>query len=131
MELRGFPYYSLVGSQGFFANLEVRFPVIDVMKTPLGLLGPVRGTAFVGMGGAKFKGEQFRFSSSGSGVSYVRDNVFGEPVEGFHLVDGRASYGLGIQFFLFGYPLHFDWSKLTDFKKSAPSRMDFWIGFDF
>jgi len=131
MELRGFPYYSLVGSQGFFANLEIRFPVIDVMKTPLGLLGPVRGTAYVGMGGASFKGEQFRFSSSGSGVSFVRDAVFGEPVSGFHLVDGRASYGLGIQFFLFGYPLHFDWSRLTDFKASAPSRLDFWIGFDF
>lgn len=131
MELRGFPYYSFAGSQGFFANAEVRFPVIDVMKTPLGLLGPVRGTVYVGVGGAKFKGEPYRFSSSDPGVSYVRDAVFGDPVSGFHLVDGRASYGLGLQFFLFGYPLHFDWSKLTDLKVNAPSRLDFWIGFDF
>ena len=131
MELRGYPYYSLAGSQGFFANAEIRFPVIDVMKTPLGILGPVRGTAYLGIGGAKFKGEQYRFSSSEPGVSYVRDAVFGEPVSGFHLVDGRASYGLGLQFFLFGYPLHFDWSKLTDLKVTASRRLDFWIGFDF
>ncbi len=131
MELRGFPYYSLAGNQGFFANAEIRFPVIDVMKTPLGILGPVRGSAYLGIGGAKFKGEQYRFSSSDPGVSYVRDAVFGEPVSGFHLVDGRASYGVGLQFFLFGYPLHFDWSKLTDLKVKAPSRFDFWIGFDF
>jgi hypothetical protein len=62
----------------------------------------------------------------------VRDPVFGEPVDGFHLVDGRASLGLGLQFFFLGYPLHFDWSKLTDFKVRSPGfRFDFWVGFDF
>ena len=57
---------------------------------------------------------------------------FGEAVSGFHLVDGRASFGIGLQFFFLGYPLHFDWSKLTDLKvSSAGTRFDFWIGFDF
>ena len=57
----------------------------------------------------------YQFSApSDPGVSYVNDPVFGEPVSGFHLVDGRASYGIGLQFFFLGYPLHFDWSKLTD-----------------
>ena len=46
----------------------------------------------------------------------TRPGLFGEPVSGFHLVDGRASYGIGLQFFFLGYPLHFDWSKLTDLK---------------
>ena len=46
----------------------------------------------------------------------MNDPVFGEPVSGFHLVDGRASYGIGLQFFFLGYPLHFDWSKLTDLR---------------
>jgi len=50
MELRGMPYRSLVGNEGFFANAELRIPLIDVMKTPLGILGPVRGTLFAGMG---------------------------------------------------------------------------------
>jgi Tol biopolymer transport system component len=132
MELRGYPYLSFAGNQGFFANLEFRFPVIDIMKTPLGILGPVRGTLYGGIGGAHFKGEPWNFSTSDAGRSYVNDPVFGEPVDGFHLVDGRASYGIGIQFFFLGYPLHFDWSKLTDLKvTSNNTRFDFWVGFDF
>jgi outer membrane protein assembly factor BamA len=132
MELRGYSYLSFVGNEGFFANAEFRFPVIDVMKTPLGILGPVRGTLFAGVGGAHFRGEPYKFATSDPGVSFVNDPVFGEPVSGFHLVDGRASYGIGLQFFFLGYPLHFDWSKLTDFKVHSDGfRFDFWVGFDF
>ena len=51
---------------------------------------------------------------------------------GFRLVDGRASYGMGLQFFFLGYPMHFDWSKLTDLKVTSPGwKFDFWIGYDF
>jgi WD40 repeat protein len=132
MELRGYPYLSFVGTEGFFANLELRIPIIDLMKTPIGILGPVRGTIYGGVGSAKIRGENYHFGTSNDGVSYVRDPVFGEPVSGFHLVDGRASYGIGLQFFFLGYPLHFDWSKLTDLKVSTPgTKFDFWIGFDF
>jgi hypothetical protein len=144
MELRGYPYLSLVGNQGFFANLELRFPIIDLMKTPIGILGPVRGTLFAGMGGARLQGQSFQFGTRDPGISYVSypgDDVcsvqavpecFGEAVSGYHLVDGRASYGIGLQFFFLGYPMHFDWSKLSDLKVSTKgSRFDFWIGFDF
>jgi WD40 repeat protein len=144
MELRGYPYLSLVGNTGFFANLELRLPIIDVMKTPIGILGPVRGTIYGGIGGAKLQGQQFQFGTSDPGVSYVSypgdlicsvtplPQCFGEPVNGYHLVDGRASYGVGLQFFFLGYPMHFDWSKLTDLKVTSDKwRFDFWIGFDF
>lgn len=137
MELRGYPYLSLAGSEGFFANAELRFPLIDLARTPLGLIGPLRGTLFAGVGAARFKGEPFRFSSSEAGVSQVKfdpndpSTFFGEPVSGFHLVDGRASFGVGLQLFFLGYPLHFDWTKLTDLKVTSKSRFDFWIGFDF
>ena len=132
MELRGYPYLSFVGNQGFFANLELRIPIIDLMKTPIGILGPVRGTVYGGIGQAKVRGDNTRFGTSEAGISYVRDPVFGEAVNGFHLVDGRASYGIGLQFFFLGYPMHFDWSKLTDLKVSSPGwKFDFWIGFDF
>jgi outer membrane protein assembly factor BamA len=132
MELRGYPYLSFTGNQGFFANLELRLPIIDIMKTPIGILGPVRGTLYAGIGGAKFRGENYTFGTSDAGVSYVRDPVFGEPVTGYHLVDGRASWGMGLQMFFLGYPMHFDWTKLTDLKVSTPGwKFDFWIGFDF
>jgi len=131
MELRGYPYLSLSGNQGFHANVELRLPLIDLMKTPIGILGPVRGTLYAGIGGAHYKGVPYTFGTSDAGISYVNDILFGEPVTGYHLIDGRASYGFGLQFFFLGYPLHFDWSKLTDLKVSSPLRFDFWVGFDF
>jgi len=137
-ELRGYPYLSLGGNEGFHANLELRLPLIDLMKTPIGIIGPVRGTLFAGMAGAKLRGENYTFSSREPGISYVNFNPedpttwAGEPVNGLHLVDGRASYGVGLQLFLLGYPLHFDWSRLTDLKvTSRNTRFDFWVGFDF
>jgi hypothetical protein len=131
-ELRGFPYLSFSGNEGFFANAELRIPLVNVAATPIGLVGPLRGTAYFGIGGAKYRGQKYQFSSSETGRSFVNDPVFGEEVSGFHLVDGRASYGFGLQFFFLGYPLHFDWSKLTDLKvKSNQTEFDFWIGFDF
>jgi len=131
MELRGYPYLSMAGNKGFFANAEMRIPLIDVMKTPIGILGPVRGTLYAGVGAAHFRGENYRFGTSEPGISYVKDQVFGEPVSGYRLVDGRASYGFGLQFFFLGYPLHFDWSKLTDLKVASPTRFNFWVGYDF
>jgi hypothetical protein len=132
MELRGYPYLSLVGHEGFHANLELRLPIIHLMATPLGVFGPVRATVYVGAGGAKFAGQPFQFSTREPGFSYVNDVLFGEPVEGFRLLDGRGSYGMGLQVFFLGYPLHFDWTKLTDFKVSSREwKFDFWIGFDF
>jgi hypothetical protein len=115
----------------------LRLPLIDLAKTPLGLIGPLRGTLYAGVGAAHFKGEPFQFSSSEPGVSNVKfdpndpSTYFGEPVSGFHLVNGRASFGVGLQLFFLGYPLHFDWTKLTDLKVTSASRFDFWIGFDF
>lgn len=132
MELRGYQYYSFQGNQGFFANLEFRFPIIDVMATPLGVMGPVRGTLFAGVGAARYRGQPFKLLSRQADTSYVNDPVFGEPVNGLHLVDGRASYGIGLQFFFLGYPMHFDWTKLTDLKVVArDTRFSFWLGFDF
>jgi hypothetical protein len=98
----------------------------------IGIIGPIRGTLFIGIGGAKYKGEPYTFASSNPGISYINDPVFGTPVTGWHLVDGRASYGFGLQLFLLGYPLHFDWTKFTDFGTTSNQwGFDFWIGYDF
>ena len=84
--------------------------------------------------------------------------VFGPPVfvDGLRLVDSQASYGIGLQTHVLGFPLHFDWSWKTKFNKTYedvlffynamqvdPSgfssgsdlfrkvRFSFWIGYDF
>jgi Tol biopolymer transport system component len=132
MELRGYPYYSFAGNEGFFANAEFRFPIINIALTPLGLIGPVRGTAYIGIGGAHFKGQDYHFSTSEPGYSYVRDPIFGEAVTGWRLQDGRASWGFGLQIFFLGYPMHFDWTKYTDFAVQSDGwDFGFWIGYDF
>ncbi len=138
-ELRGYPYLSFTGNEGFHANAELRFPIIDLAATPLGLLGPVRGTFYFGIGSNHFNADPtFEFGSSEPGVSFVNfdpndpTTFFGEPVSGFHLVDARASYGFGLQVFFGGYPLHFDWTRFTDLKvRSRHARFDFWVGYDF
>ena len=38
-------------------------------------------------------------------------------VSGFRLKDGRASYGVGLETFALGFPMHFDWSWRTLFNK--------------
>jgi outer membrane protein assembly factor BamA len=40
-----------------------------------------------------------------------------QQISGFRLQDGRASYGLGLETFMLGFPIHFDWSWRTLFNK--------------
>ena len=46
-------------------------PLIHLAATPIGIIGPLRGTMFFNIGGAKFKGQQYSFSTSEPGYSYV------------------------------------------------------------
>ena len=132
MELRGYPYYGLAGNKGFFANAEFRTPLINLAATPIGIIGPLRGTVYIGVGSAQFKGQSYKFSTRDPGFSYYSDPVFGTPATGWRLQDGRASWGFGLQLFFLGYPLHFDWTKFTDFATTSPGwNFNFWLGYDF
>ena len=67
-------------------------------------------------------------------------------VSGFRLKDGRASYGVGLETFALGFPIHFDWAWKTLFNKTwedvlfaadggsskfRKPRFAVWIGYDF
>ena len=67
-------------------------------------------------------------------------------VGGFRLRDGRASYGIGLETFALGFPIHFDWSWRTLFNREwedvqfadsggsaafRKPRFAVWIGYDF
>ncbi len=68
-----------------------------------------------------------------------------QRIEGFRLVDSRASYGIGLETFALGFPVHFDWSYRTLFNKAGrdylfgqggsaefrKARFAAWIGYDF
>src|SRR4029450_4727352 len=108
-EMRGYEYRQFLGHKGFYTNAELRFPLINAMATPIGILGGIRGVFFANLGGARFTGQTFKFCSNRSDVvtplvGYLPDPRTGAylpvpgqptPVSGFRLVDGRASYGVG------------------------------------
>jgi hypothetical protein len=121
-ELRGFDYLSFIGQNAFFGNAELRFPLIEAMATPIGVLGGIRATLFAGVGGANFDGTPFKFATRRTSlepviVDFNQDltPVYGRPVtvSGLRLVDSRASYGISLATFALGFPAHFDWSWKT------------------
>jgi hypothetical protein len=168
-EMRGYEYLEFIGQKGFFANAELRFPLIEAMLTPIGVLGGLRGVFFANLGGAGFNARKFKLltrrpETIDAITGYDLDlagniaNVHTEPiaVDGLRLVDGRASYGIGLESFLLGFPMHFDfsWRTLLNsawegalFRDCVPSsalsfecgpsgafnkmKFDFWIGYDF
>jgi hypothetical protein len=166
-EMRGYNYLEFSGQDAIFANTELRFPLINAALTPIGVIGGVRGVFFADVGGGWFSGQNFKFFSKGPETitpitDYQRDgfgnivvNANGSPtpvygpttiIDGLRLRDGRASYGLGLETFLFGFPLHFDWSWRTLLNKSwedalfassggssafRKARFGLWIGYDF
>ena len=132
-EMRGYEYLEFIGQKAFFANAELRFPLIEAMLTPLGVLGGLRGVFFANIGGAGFNSQPFTFMTQQAPSSYTPllgyqiVDIFGNVVaglrpaasssSGFRLVDGRASYGIGLESFLLGFPMHFDWSWKTLFNR--------------
>jgi hypothetical protein len=157
-EMRGYDYLQFVGQNAVFGNAELRFPLIEAMLTPLGVLGGVRGVAFANIGGGWFDNTGYKFWSNDTQTYTPIDYQFGDDgtlvpipgtpreISGFRLVDGRASYGVGLETFALGFPIHFDWSWRTLFNKDwedayfafAGGSSEFrkpqfsvWIGYDF
>nr|MDQ3421338.1 hypothetical protein [Acidobacteriota bacterium] len=157
-EMRGYDYLSFLGQDAFHLNAELRFPLIEAMATPIGILGGIRGTFFANLGGASFRDQGFTLFTSDTTVETpivgarlegtTLASVLGQPreINGFRLVDGRASYGISLQTFALGFPVHFDWSWRTLFSRdwedvvfareggSAAFRkpkFTAWIGYDF
>ncbi len=136
-ELRGYPLYSFVGNRGGHATVEFRFPIIDAAITPLGLIGPLRGSVFVDAGGAAYADEPLSIYSSERRVSRLgqlcgpRQNSLCIS-EGAGLADFVASYGFNARIYFLGLPLNFAWSKRTDFATTLDGwKFDFWMGWPF
>jgi hypothetical protein len=172
-ELRGYEYLEFAGTKAAHLNAELRFPLIEAMLTPLGVLGGIRGVLFTGIGGGSMngltndplrEGQDFKAFSSrtqtltpflGNELIFdpstgqvIEQQNFGETreVRGFRLVDTRASYGVGLETFLLGFPVHFDWSWRTLLNKDwedvrfariggssafRKPKFSMWIGYDF
>jgi WD40 repeat protein len=165
-ELRGYDYLEFLGNKAFFLNTELRFPLIEAALTPLGVIGGLRGIAYAGLGAAGYEGIPMNvwthdpitvtplLGFKPNYETFTYDPIYGQPqqINGFKLVDGRASYGLGLETFALGFPIHFDWSWRTLMNKDYEDyvfayqgiqegesgskwfrkpRFTVWIGYDF
>ena len=147
-EMRGYEYREFLGHKGFYANSELRFPLINAMATPIGILGGIRGVFFFNIGGAGLEGQNFKIFDKTDFVTQpiLQNGVIVRPaqrISGFRLADARASYGIGLETFALGFPVHFDWSYRTLFNKEwenylygdsaqfRKARFTAWIGYDF
>ena len=155
----GTEYLQFVGDTTAFLNAELRFPLIEAMLTPIGVLGGIRGVFFANMGGGHFDGQPFKWWTNDTQlytpiVGFVptgpvtQEPIYGQPVpiDGFRLVDARASYGVGLETFALGFPIHFDWAWKTLFNKDWEDQLfrpfggsdefrkvkfSVWIGYNF
>ncbi|MFP5246748.1 MAG: BamA/TamA family outer membrane protein, partial [Thermoanaerobaculia bacterium] len=110
--VRGYDFRTLVGQHAGFANVELRFPLIDVLATPVIVLQQVRGLLFFDIGTAHFEGRPYSFRNA----------------EG-RLQDAVASLGWGLSFNFLGLQLNWDFAKRYDFKEIEKGyRTSFWIG---
>jgi hypothetical protein len=173
-EMHGYDYLSFIGDRVGFVNAELRFPLIEAMLTPVGVLGGIRGVLFANLGGGSFgettdpakaplnpgdPRQPFKWASTSDEVytpivgyeqisAFQQLPVYGEPtvVKGLRLIDARASYGLGLETFALGFPVHFDWSWKTLLNKEwedlrfaayggssafRKPKFTLWIGYDF
>lgn len=113
--VRGFEFREFRGDRGFFANAEFRFPLIDVLATPLFGFQGIRGVVFLDVGGAWFDEiEEFDFWDS----------------ENSQLGDALASYGYGVTLRFAGLDLNWDFARRTRFgdDEEGGYRTSFWIG---
>lgn len=130
-QVRSSYYYNIVGTSGWYANLEFRIPLVNAANTIIGRVGPVRGVVFFDMTRAKLKGSTARFF-------YIGYDEAGVPI--LRSADAIGSWGFGIEFFLLGLPMHLDWAKRLEIddisrpfsiQSYGKFELKFWIGFDF
>ena len=166
-ELRGYQYLEFIGNKAFFADAELRFPIIEAALTPFGVVGGLRAVAFANIGASQFAQNKLQLYARDPVdvrpiVNYNQDLFSGAitpiygpttTIKGLRLMDGRASYGLGLETFALGFPIHFDWSWRTLLNRSwedyvfaydatlagessgskwlRKPKFSIWIGYDF
>ena len=125
--LRGYDYREFYGSRVAYANIEFRFPLVDALVFPIGILRDVRGFAFFDIGTAWFQNDDFSHQDLGYYLTPAADGQIlpqfiivdqdGNAVrrkfsfwdsENDELGDGRAAYGFGFNVFL--GPFQLTWS---------------------
>ena len=129
--LRNLPIYGIYGNTGGWANFEFRFPLIDLLATPILGFREIRAKIFTDVGGAALKNQPFAFWKNGALTCAVITPQGADPIV---QASGctTADYGFGIGVNFLGLPLHFDFSRQWNVKKTFGNyRTFFYIGPEF
>jgi WD40 repeat protein len=127
-QVRSAYFNGIVSTEGWFANAELRLPVINVASTIIGTVGPIRAVLFFDVTRSRLDGFPAKF--------YLTATPLGPVVA----LDAIGSYGWGIQLFLLGLPIHIDWAKRLGWDRIADPlavssyggfETKFWIALDF
>jgi len=131
-QVRSANYYSIIATEGWYANLEFRFPLVNAATTLIGQLGPIRGVLFLDVSRSKLKGfeaKSYRYTIDPD-TGYLKLN----------LIDAIGSWGYGFEFFFLGFPIHLEFVQRLEIpdisnpfkiEKYGKFQTNFWIGFDF
>jgi Tol biopolymer transport system component len=124
-QLRGYDFRELFGSRVAYMNLEYRFPLVDALAFPIGVIRDIRAFLFLDVGAAWFGGYGFFhprldsiltdpqitvFVADGDGNAVPRRFKFWDSENG-KLGDGRAAYGFGWNFYLGPFQLTWTFAK--------------------
>ena len=116
--IRGYYPMSIFGNNGFFSNLELRIPFIDILRLS-GIFNfyYIRGLFFWDIGDAWHNKDFHGFNKTKNG--YVFDDI-------------KSSIGFGIRFSVGYFDLMFDFAKRWDFQRIDPhTYFQFDISTDF
>jgi WD40 repeat protein len=111
--IRAVNYRDLAGDRGFFANAEYRFPLLDLLATPIFAFQGIRGVVFFDVGGAWYNDFQ-SFDFYDSKTKRLKDAI--------------ADYGWGLTVSFTGVDLNWDFARQYDLKQGGDFRTIFWIG---
>jgi hypothetical protein len=163
--MRGYDYLAFVAKTRF-CQRRAAIPDHQAALTPIWCRRRRARCLFCDVGGGWLRGQDFTFITSRDEIvapviGYERDDsgdvvinpltngpvpVYGVPrvVSGLRFRDARASYGLGLETFALGFPIHFDWAWRTlmdkqwediEFAQSGGSRwfrkakFAVWVGY--
>jgi len=146
-QLRGFDFREFFGSRVVWSNLELRYPLVDLMQFPFVAIPQIRGFLFLDLGAAWFQDGSF-YDPQLNVVRSTPEFKWWDS-ENDRLQDARGSYGAGLNFlFLGGLQFNWAWSHRMDYTRfvrdpgnpfgpmipveadTSGSRMDFYIVYD-
>jgi hypothetical protein len=147
--LRGYEFREFFGNRIAFMNAEIRFPLVDQLRLPFGAINEIRGLLFFDIGAGWFSGgdtcdltvdpdpgnpftepECSFFFDRGVPSSAPR-RIFDDRTSEFRpfdfwdskegrLRDGRASYGIGFNFYFGPFELNWVFARALPFLEVNP-----------